>query len=168
MAALAGACVWSAPAAADEPVRPSERDYGEYPPSSTRSTLVIAGLATSAVWYGLGVGMSYAWPDAPGAADLRIPIAGPWMALPETECFDEDDDCSVVLTILRVVMLGIDGVGQAGGLAVAAEGLFLPTTASEPIGKIRQAQSDKTAPRILAAPSSLGADAAGLVVFGRF
>lgn len=163
-ATVAGVLAHAAVARADEPVRPSEQRVGDYPPSSARPTVVIAGVATTAVWYGLAVGTAYAWSDAPGASDLKIPIAGPWMALPETGCFDEDPDCSVVFKILRVLMIGIEGVGQAGGLAVAAEGLFLPTTAGEPI---RQKQSSKPA-RVMAAPTSFGGDAAGLVVFGRF
>jgi hypothetical protein len=100
-----------------------------YPPASARTNTLIAGAATTAVWYGGAVGFSYLWPDAPGATDLRIPIAGPWMALADTGCAKDDPDCSVILVIFRALLTGIDGVGQAGGLLVMAEGLFLPTEA---------------------------------------
>lgn len=97
-----------------------------YPPPSARTNLLLAGAASTAAWYGLALASSFAWPDTVGAKDLRIPIAGPWMALGETGCGNVSD-CSKVLVVLRAIATTIDGIGQAGGLAIAAEGLFLPT-----------------------------------------
>jgi hypothetical protein len=88
--------------------------------------LLIAGAATTAAWYGLALGSSYLWPDAVGANDLRIPVAGPWMALSHSGCGGVSD-CSTVIVVLRAIATTLDGIGQAGGLAIAAEGLFLPT-----------------------------------------
>src|SRR5690606_7183928 len=58
-----------------------ERDEPSYPPPGTQYKLAVAGLLTTGVFYGAAAGMSYAYPDAPGAKDLRIPVAGPWMAI---------------------------------------------------------------------------------------
>jgi hypothetical protein len=128
-AALFGVAISPRTAAADEPERPVYYDSSVYPPPSTRYKLALVGVAVSATWYGAAYGFSAAWPDAPGAEDLRIPIAGPWMALGETGCADDDPDCSTIIVVLRAVLTTIDGVGQAGGLAVALESLFLPTAA---------------------------------------
>jgi hypothetical protein len=148
-------------AAADEPVRPVESRPGDYPPAGTQTTVVIAGVATTAVWYGLAAGASALWPDAPGADKLRIPIAGPWMALADSGCADNDPDCGTFTVVLRAVLTTIDGVAQAGGLAVAAEGLFLPTRAP------RRASSART-PRVLGAPTSFGSRGVGVSLFGSF
>lgn len=98
----------------------------EYPPPKARTNLVLAGAATTAVWYGLALGSSLAWPDTVGANDLRIPVAGPWMALSHSGCGNVSD-CSQVIVVIRAIATTIDAIGQASGLAIAAEGLFLPT-----------------------------------------
>jgi len=88
--------------------------------------LLIAGAATTAAWYGLALGSSYLWPDTVGAKDLRIPVAGPWIALSHSGCGNVSD-CSKVIVVLRAIVTTLDAIGQASGLALAAEGLFLPT-----------------------------------------
>jgi len=98
----------------------------EYPPPSARRNLIIVGLASTAVWYGGAVAASYAVPDAAGAKDLRIPLAGPWMSLSHTGC-DGGSDCNTLLIVLGAIATTLDGIGQAAGLALAAEGLFMPT-----------------------------------------
>ena len=98
----------------------------EYPPPSARRNLVIAGLASSAVWYGGAVAASFAVDDPAMAKDLRIPFAGPWMSLSHTGC-NGASDCSTVLVVLGAFATVLDGIGQAAGLALAAEGLFMPT-----------------------------------------
>jgi hypothetical protein len=98
----------------------------QYPPPSARTNLLIAGAATTAVWYGLALGSSYAWPDTVGAKDLRIPVAGPWIAFSHSGCGNVAD-CSKVIVVLRAIATLLDGIGQASGLGLAAEGLFLPT-----------------------------------------
>ena len=98
----------------------------QYPPPSARTNLLIAGAATTAAWYGLALGSSYIWSDAVGAKDLRIPVAGPWMALSHSGCGGVSD-CSKVIVVLRAIATTLDAIGQASGVAIAAEGLFLPT-----------------------------------------
>jgi hypothetical protein len=98
----------------------------QYPPPSARTNLLLAGALTTAAWYGLALGSSYAWPDTVGANDLRIPVAGPWVALSHSGCGNVSN-CSTVIVVLRAIATTLDGIGQAGGLALAAEGLFLPT-----------------------------------------
>jgi len=119
-------------AAADEPERPVYYDSSVYPQGSTRYKLALVGVATSAAWYGAGYGFSAIWPDAPGAHDLRTPVVGPWMALADTGCADDDPDCSTFIVVLRAILTTIDGVGQAGGLAAIGEALFLPTVEPGP------------------------------------
>jgi len=98
----------------------------QYPPPSARTNLLIGGAATTAAWYGLALGSSYLWPDAVGAKDLRIPVAGPWIALSHSGCGNVSD-CSTLIVVLRAIATTVDAIGQASGLAIAAEGLFLPT-----------------------------------------
>lgn len=137
-AALLGVAFAPRVAAADEPERPVYYDSSVYPPPSTRYKLALVGVGVSAAWYGAAYGFSALWPDAPGADDLRIPVAGPWMALGETGCADDDPDCSTFIVVLRAVLTTIDGVGQAGGLAVAVESLFLPTAEQSPTPRRRR------------------------------
>jgi hypothetical protein len=111
----------------------------EYPPPAARRNLLIAGGVTTAVWYGLALGSSFIWPDAVGAKDLRIPVAGPWLALSHSGCGNVSD-CSKVIVVLRAIATTIDAIGQASGVAIAAEGLFLPTR--EPKRAQPEARSD--------------------------
>src|SRR5687767_14918038 len=68
--------------AKDEPAKSEskkrEPDVAAYPPPMARWGVISLGLATTGFFYGVGAGMSYAFPDAPGARDLRTPIVGPW------------------------------------------------------------------------------------------
>jgi hypothetical protein len=98
----------------------------QFPPPSARTNLLIAGAATTAVWYGLALGSAYAWPDTVGANDLRIPVAGPWQALSHSGCGNVAN-CSKAIVVLRAIATTLDAIGQASGLALVAEGLFLPT-----------------------------------------
>lgn len=118
----------SATASADEaPTRAFVVDDRK-PPSSTRWKLVLGGLGTSAAFYAAVQPFSYSWPDAPGVRDLRVPIAGPWMALANNGCSGDEPDCSTAWRIFRGFFEILDGLGQAGGLGIALEGLFVPTS----------------------------------------
>lgn len=99
-----------------------------YPTPDVRSKMLLTGVGLTAVWYGGALGASYMWPDAPGARDLRIPVAGPWLALGDTGCAESEPDCSVFPVVLRAVLTIMDGVGQAAGLFVFTEGMLMPTT----------------------------------------
>ncbi|MEI9935622.1 MAG: hypothetical protein WDO69_00225 [Pseudomonadota bacterium] len=98
----------------------------EYPPPSARRNLFVAGIASTAVWYGAAVAASFAWPDEPGTKGLRIPIAGPWVGISHTGCGGAVD-CSKALVVVGAIATALDGIGQAAGLALTAEALFMPT-----------------------------------------
>jgi hypothetical protein len=85
-----------------EAVRPTV-DEPLYPPPSASWKVVALGLGTSAVAYGAAAGLSYAYPDAPGAHDLRIPFAGPWLAIAHNGCGGEPD-CSQAMIVFRTVI----------------------------------------------------------------
>ena len=104
-----------------EPVAPA------YPPPVARWGIIGLGLAATGFFYGVGAGMSYAFPDAPGAKDLRTPIIGPWMAIAHNGCSPGDSGCSQVWVAMRSIATAIGGLAQAGGLLVALEGVFMPT-----------------------------------------
>jgi len=158
------------PALADEPVRPSYVDPDAYPPNGTQLNLALVGLGATAAWYGAAAGFSYLWPDAPGANDLRIPVAGPWMALADTGCADDDPGCSKFVVVVRAILTTLDAVGQTGGVLVAGEALFMPTQEAaaepqrKPLPRLRREQSLSLTP----VPVLTGRDGVGLGVVGRF
>jgi len=98
----------------------------EYPPPAARRNLLIAGIASTAVWYGGALGASYLVDNQSMAKDLRIPFAGPWMSLAHTGC-DGGPSCNTFLVVLGAILTSLDGIGQAAGLGLAGEGLFMPT-----------------------------------------
>lgn len=152
-------------ARAEEPgssTEPAARPAVDLPPSGARSTHIVAGVATTGVSYGLAVGASYLFPDYRGAKDLRIPIAGPWLALGRTGCPVSDPDCSPVLLVFGALLTIIDGVTQAGGLAIVGEGLFLSTSSGRALPK------KAAGPTWRAVPLNLGKDGTGLGVVGTF
>ncbi len=167
--ALATLCA-PRPALADEPVRPTHVDPDVFPPSGTQLKLALVGLGVTSLWYGAAVGSSYAWPDAPGANDLRIPVAGPWMALADTGCADDDPNCSTFTVVLRAILTTMDAVGQAGGVLVAAEALFMPTQEAssapqrQPLPQLRRAPAASVRP----VPFVAGKDGVGLGLVGLF
>lgn len=138
--ALVAFAVWTAPAVAlaEEPSM-EEVTYhpAELPPDGTGGRLMLTGAALMVGWYGVSVGTSYLWSDAPNAKDLRIPFAGPWMALGDTGCgSSEGSGCTTVTVVLRTTLAIVSGVGQAGGLLAFVEGMFLDTgTAPAPASK---------------------------------
>jgi hypothetical protein len=126
--ALAAALLGSAARAQTAPVAPAASDLEEpeYPPPSARWKVVVAGLGTTAAFYGAAVASSYIFTDTPGVNQLRTPIVGPWLAIGNGGC-PAGDDCSTALAVVRIVLTTLDGAAQAGGLAVALEGMFMPT-----------------------------------------
>lgn len=100
-----------------------------FPPPSTRWNLLGAGMLTTGLWYGSAAGMSYLFPDAPGAHDLRTPVIGPWQAIAHNGCAADEPDCSKIWVAFRTVLTAIDGLGQAAGIGIFLEGLFVPTRA---------------------------------------
>jgi hypothetical protein len=104
----------------------AEGEAPEYPPPSTRWKVAAVGILAAGAFYGAGAGLSYAWPDTTGMKDLRKPVIGPWQAVWHNGCVP-DQDCNQVLIVVRGVLMAMDGVAQAGSLALVLEGLFMPT-----------------------------------------
>ncbi len=167
--ALVAGCSLSANARADEPVRVPVYDPGAYPPPSARYGLLAAGAGTTLAWYGGSVAFSYLWPEAPGARDLRIPVAGPWLALGHTGCADDNPGCGSLMVVARAILTTLDGVAQAGGLAIAGEALFLPTAAPAAPGfRARASHSRRRALSVRPTPFFAGKDGLGVGVAGQF
>jgi hypothetical protein len=168
--AIAVAALLASPRAhADEPERPTYVDPGVYPPSGTQWGLFFVGLGATAGWYGAALGFSYLFPDAPGANDLRIPVAGPWMALADTGCRDDEPDCSQFIVILRAILTTMDAIGQAGGVAVMGEALFLPTQEAAPEKPRRRRRLKRESHlRVTPTPMVTGKDGVGFGISGQF
>ncbi len=131
-AALLGLLVLGVPenARANEP-EPVHR-YGDdrAPAPITKPKVMLLGLGVTAAFYAPVLGASYLWPERRGASDMRIPIAGPWMGMAQTRLCNKDpeqDPCSNFLRVTSAVLLVLDGIGQAGGVGLMLEGLFLRT-----------------------------------------
>jgi hypothetical protein len=173
--AVACAFASASNARAEEPTLDEVRYHPtELPPDGTRSRLLLTGVALTAGWYGVAVGTSYLWPDAPNARDLRIPIAGPWMALGGVRCGTEESNCTDAVLILRTVVGVLSGVGQAGGLFAIAEGLFLDTGSTPKAGassSSRRAPGEIDSRKQQAAWAAVPVvlpDGAGIELVGRF
>ncbi len=153
---------------------PSAAPPTDLPPPSARTTTIVAGAATTVVSYGLALGASYLWTedDLRGSKDLRIPIAGPWMALSKTGYPPSSPDSCTAQLVIGAILQVFDGVVQAGGLGIIAEGLFLNTSSAR--SAPRKAESGPTSrqaasgPTVRAVPFSLGKGGAGLGVVGTF
>lgn len=120
--------LWTPSAVAEEPTGPAiAYKPDEFPPAGTGSSTVLAGAGLLVGSYGAAFATSYLWPDAPNAQGLRIPVAGPWMALAGAKCGADEAGCGSMLVVVRSVLTTLSGLGQAAGLLVMAEGLFLPS-----------------------------------------
>jgi hypothetical protein len=152
-----------------------------YPPPGARWGIIGVGLAATALSYGAAAGMSYAFPDAPGAQDLRTPIVGPWMAIAHNGCAPNDTECSKVWIVMRSIATAIGGLAQAGGILVAIEGIFMPTqyaseaparrapkAPSEPPPSADPPKSNDKNLFWIPTPMAVGTGGVGLGVLGRF
>ena len=108
---------------------PSGATVERFPPSTVRLPLILGGLGFTAVAYGATALTSYGWPEAPGASELRIPIAGPWLALANNRCPSTEPDCGAIV-YARGILEVVSGLAQLGGLVLAAEGIFVTTEAA--------------------------------------
>ncbi len=129
-----------------------------YPPPSTRLKIIAAGLFVTAASWGLAFAVSRGWQQEPcvitvagsvypntlipcasgppGAAQLGIPIVGPWLALGVSGCAVDEPSCTVAKPILRGVGYVLNGVAQIGGLGLVAEALIMRTEAAvDPLKK---------------------------------
>jgi hypothetical protein len=97
-----------------------------YPPSSVRLPLILGGVGLAGGSYAAGVLISSQWSDVPGSKELRIPVVGPWLALGKSGCAEDNPECGGIVYVRGVLMV-LGGLIQAGGLAIAAEGIFIKT-----------------------------------------
>lgn len=159
-------------ARAEEPTRPVRIDPDAYPPPSAQGRLLLTGAVMTGAFYGAAVGASYFWPDSPGAADLRIPVVGPWMKVFQTGCSDTNPNCNKVFMVIGAVLAGLDGLGQAGGLGLLLEGIFLETRAPRTTAftEPTRVPSDPLVSRrsFYPVPLLTGDDGIGLGVVGTF
>lgn len=160
-AAMLTTVMLAAPARADEPVRVFDRDPNAMPPPGTRFRLAAVGLGLTGGWYGLSLGAAFAWPSAPMADDLKIPIAGPWISLRWSGCTSQEGDCTPVLAAVRGVATVVDGIGQAAGLFFLLESLLL--TEGTPVEPAKKPADFSWRPIPLTLPQG-----AGLGVVGTF
>jgi hypothetical protein len=122
-------------AEAAEPVPMLELSDDLPPPSARTNTLLLGGVVFGG-FYGAAVAASYGWDEDPGAADLRIPMVGPWLKLGQTELCSGlpapapgAPPCSDALQVVGGVLAVVSGIGQIGGLALLLEGTFMRTRA---------------------------------------
>jgi len=172
-AAVAAALVASiTPSArADEP-RPPEADTNPRtrPNGAAQVNLILIGAGVTAGWYGIAVGTSYLWSESDGASALRIPVAGPYMALAKTGCGENETYCDTVAVVLRTVITTLSAIGQTGGVLVLGEGLFLPTAPSARAGSapVTTPSQRLVRPNVSVTPSAVGPSGYGFSVFGNF
>lgn len=157
------------PSHADEPVPPeADTNPDVKPRSSAQANLILIGAAVSVGWYGIAVGTSYLWPDSDGAGSLRVPVAGPFMALAKTGCGSGEPDCDKVGLVLRTVVTVLSSVGQAGGLLAIGEGLFLPTASGRRAAAPRPGFKPLVRPNVSVTPVVVGRSGIGLSLSGSF
>ena len=153
----------SAPSArADEPLPPPpDTNPAVFPTPPAQPNLLLIGAVVAAGWYGGAVGLSYAWPDSDGASALRIPVAGPYMALAETGCSDREPTCGTLVVIFRTALTAFSAVGQTGGVLAMVEGLFLPTRRERP-------SAAAPPPQVAVTPMVSAGDGVGIAVTTNF
>ncbi len=125
--ALAAAAVVAAALLSSSSARAEDPPPVRYPPSSVRPKLIVGGIAVTGIAYGaafLGAESASTWP---GSTELKAPVVGPWIALAMNGC-PPGEQCDAFL-YLRASLLVIDGLLQAAGLAIVAEGIVMKTEA---------------------------------------
>lgn|GEM_PF-1259853 len=121
-------------ARADEPDPLHRYQDDRLPPPRARGRVLLTGALFTTAFYAPVLGASYLWPDHKGTAQMRIPVVGPWIALGRTQlCSDRpyNPDCSDFIQVLGAVLLAFDGIGQAGGVGIMLQGLFMNTGSRE-------------------------------------
>jgi hypothetical protein len=164
---------WSGGARADEPtLAEAHYDPNEYPPPGTRGRLLLTGAGLTVGWYAAALGSSFLWQNAPNAKDLRIPVAGPWIALTDVGCGPKEPECETAIVIFRTAVTIVSGVGQLGGLVVFWEGLFLESGPSgapaAPKSASARDRREKAGLDWSPVPVALPDGSLGLGVTGRF
>lgn len=103
-----------------------------YPPRGVRWGLIVGGSTLTLGAYVASLSAGFGWPDVPGADYLKIPIAGPWIALAKNDCskdvLEEDGSCGASIYV-RGVLEVLSGLVQVAGLPLIGEGIFMTTEA---------------------------------------
>lgn len=131
VAAFSCALLAASNASAEEaaPVGEPQEEMMRYPPSSVRFPLIAGGVGVLGLAYGLGAMCAGLWPEVPGSEPwLYIPVIGPWAAIAQSGCAEDDPDCSAIIYI-RGVLYVLSGITQIGGLGLIGEGIFMTTEA---------------------------------------
>jgi hypothetical protein len=164
--ALAFGQLLALPALAQEAPEPPSRAAParepDLPSPAAKVNLALTGVAITGAWYAGALGASFAWQNGPWAPSMRIPVVGPWLAMPHFGCGDGELNCGTALVVVRGILAGMDGIGQAGGLFIALESLFLPTRAPQ---RARAPRSTKHA-WVRPVPFVAGRDGVGLGIVG--
>jgi len=163
---FAGLATQASRAAAEEPEETPSRSEPapkpDLPAPATRLNLALTGVGMTAGFYGAALGASLIWNNGAWAPAMRVPIVGPWMAMPDLKCGTNELNCNTALVVVRIVLAGIDGVGQAGGVLVALESLFLPVQSQT---RAKRASAPQHA-RVRPVPFVAGRDTIGIGVVG--
>jgi hypothetical protein len=101
------------------------------PPESSRWLLMGVGVGTTALWYAGALGLREMWPSQAHRTDLQIPVAGPFMDLTHTGCPSWNTGCSKFQLVVRTLLVTLDAIGQAGGVALVLQGAVLSTSSGE-------------------------------------
>jgi hypothetical protein len=168
--ALVAVTLGGGDAGADEP-KPPERDTSPavFPDGPTQPNLLLIGGVVTVVWYGAALGTSYLWSDSPSASALRIPVAGPYMALAKTGCGSQEVGCGTLTVVIRTLFTSLSAVGQVGGLLAMAEGALLPTAAAErDVSSVFRLAGESGEAEVRLEPAQVGASDLGLSLTGAF
>ncbi len=116
------------------------------------------------VSYGLALGASYLWTadDLNGSKDLRIPLAGPWIALSKTGCSNNDPGLQQTAARHRCPAADHRRRGAGRRACIIGEGLFLNTSSS------RSAPQKAAAACVQAVPFNFEKGGVGLGLVGSF
>ena len=164
-AVLLASVVSERAAHADEPVPPEvDVNPSKYPPPATRPNLLLVGAGITVGWYGIAIATSYGWSKADSAGSLRIPVAGPYMALAKTRCGAAETDCHTFDVVIRTIITSLSLVGQTGGVLAMLEGAFVPTSVSTS----EQARAPRPVQRHVAVVPTPMTSGGGVAVFGEF
>jgi hypothetical protein len=169
-AVLACATVGTAPRArADEPERPVQHNPATYPPPSAKTPLLLWGSAILAGWYVAALIPSFSFPHAQGARELRYPIVGPWLSLAKSECGAGNPHCDdTIMVVVRAVLTTLDGLGQAGGLAVLVDGALVPTAPEGRTGSLSKQRKPSARWQMRPVPVVGDRGTIGIGLAGRF
>lgn len=98
-----------------------------YPPPSVPWKLAGIGVFITGAAWGASFASGQYWSTVPGAAQLKIPIAGPWIALGKSGCATDDPNCEGAKIGIRAVVYVLDGLVQLAGLGLITEAIVMKT-----------------------------------------